>query len=121
MKRFITTAAVFVLACSALRAQTEEKAFRFEVGAGSGWPTVLSGPDLQNQTNVVARLGFYPSKSFMLAVGYNKWNTDVAPNDILNQHFSEIYRESVASNVNFNDALLKNSTTDLEQWSLELW
>lgn len=121
MKRFavvvMITLAAFV---GAAFAADEEGPMRFEFAAGTGWPTVLSGPDIQDQTNIVGRIGFYPSKHFMLTLTYDAWDAAIAEDDILNSVFAEEYRNSVHSNVNFNDALLDDATIDLTQWELGL-
>ena len=109
MKRVFALVTVLVLAVGASFAQSEAKEYRFEVSAEKGLPSVLSGPQIKDISNKVARVGFSPSHNFQLTLTYTKWDGLLARNDILNERFSE--------KINSN----RSPPTNHVQGSRELW
>jgi len=119
MKRVTFSVAVMFLACGIALAQ-EAKPTRFEIYGGMGLPSVLSGPDLEDNSNYVFRFGFLPTEDFMLTLTYDHWDGDIASDDVLNSYFSNLYRDEVDNSVNFNKALLTGSTIELDQLELSI-
>jgi len=119
MKRVTFSMAVMFLACGLALAQ-EAKPTRFEIYGGTGLPSVLSGPDLEGNSNIVLRFGFMPTENFMLTLTYDHWDGNIASDDVLNSYFAEVYRDTVNSATDFNDALLTDSTMELDQLEVSL-
>jgi hypothetical protein len=122
MKRIAVLATLVFLAAGAVYAQSESDPARFEVSVEKGLPSVLSGPELDEISNWVARFGWSPTKDFQLTASYTKWEALIAKDDILNEKFANQYNEQFAQAEQrvFRDAVLDQRDVEILMYEVGL-
>lgn len=114
MKTFAILCAAAFLSLGSVLAETQN---RFEVSAESGFPSIISGPDVKDISNAVGRFGFATNKEFQLTLTYAEWDGVLARDDSLGIDFSkEVNKERASdSQINFRDSRLDDRDISFRQ------